>query len=574
MKKLLPLFVLCLSAMGFAQTPVLLSKPVNTQKITEYAPTLSANGKTLVFQSNRNRYKAWYLYESTQQTNGKWSNPKIIESIRAYAKKPSETNDFQTDFIAAPHLSADGNTLYFSATFHSGLGGRDIYYVTRQADGKWSRPVNAGEVINSDQHEDFPSIAPNGKTLYFARPLNTTKASKSCYQLLVAKKNKHNRWQRPEILPYPINTGCEKCPRIQADGVTLLFSSLRKGGKGGYDLYKTVLGIRGKKWEQTEAVKELNTPAFEKFATILKDNSQLYYNTQGKHSPDVFVLSPVPNYLHLQRVIQIHGIISGLDPKNKQPVALQAGIAVYLKERQPRNLLQTVPNNPRKGGQFGLALRKGHRYILVANAKGYEPEKLTIDLRNWQQDTYQIAQPLVLAPVQVSTPFIAKNNLKDKGKTKAMFVDTRSGKIVNLTNTKESNVSVQDILKDNPHLKLFPVRGEKANNDYTKLVFPHIHFAYKSSELNQQGQTYLYDVLMLLKAVPELKLQINAHTDQTGVFGHNQQLSEQRAVIVKQYFVNEGIAASRLTTKGLGATQPLANGNNAQNRRVELKVFK
>ena len=105
-------------------------------------------------------------------------------------------------------------------------------------------------------------------------------------------------------------------------------------------------------------------------------------------------------------------------------------------------------------------------------------------------------------------------------------------------------------------------------------AFPHIRFAYKSSELGKETKTYLKGVLALLKSNPRFGIQISAHTDQTGTTQNNQQLSEQRAAIVAQYFEKNGIAANRLKAKGLGATQPLATGNNAQNRRVELTILK
>ena len=626
------ILLLLLPVIAFAQTPKPLGKPINTEKYTEYAPTVSADGKTMVFQSNNNPYKAWYLYESALQTNGKWSKPAVIESIQKYAKQPSEVNGYQTDFIAAPHLRADGKVLYFSATFHSGLGGRDIYFVTKNTDGTWSQPRNAGATINTAENEDFPSIAPDGKTLYFARPLQATKEGQGCYQLFVAKQA-NNQWQRPRSLPYPINTGCEKCPRIQADGVTLLFSSIRAGSTGNFDLYKVVLGMRGKQWESLQAAQELQSPGFEQFATVLKDNTCLYYNAQGKNTPDVFTLSPVPAYLHLQKMISTKGIVAGIDPTSKkgsQKIPLPAVVETYWVEKKShgqkerKHLLQAIKSNPAQGGAFQASLRKGHRYLLKIKAKDYESQEIPIDLQNWNQDIYQIQEPIVLILQRKTTDpaLIAKNNAntntgnnnpginnnQSTATQPLLLVDTRTGKVTSMaeiTQTTKGNKSrtTENILKQNPHLKPIHTNsnlspedeknqkekalkkktrssrffGEGRLQSYAQLRFPHIRFAYKSAAIDQLGKTYLEGILGILKSNQELNLLIEAHTDYLGTQQVNQQLSEERANQVKQYFETKGIAPNRLFTKGYGASRPLSTqvdeARRAKNRRVELKII-
>ncbi|HXH93225.1 MAG TPA: OmpA family protein, partial [Thermoanaerobaculia bacterium] len=70
----------------------------------------------------------------------------------------------------------------------------------------------------------------------------------------------------------------------------------------------------------------------------------------------------------------------------------------------------------------------------------------------------------------------------------------------------------------------------------------------------------------MLKAKPDWKLMIEGHTDSSGGDAQNLPLSQRRADSVKAYLVNAGIAAGRLTTKGLGASQPLAGNETATGR--------
>ena len=65
-------------------------------------------------------------------------------------------------------LSADGNTLYFSSDRPGGFGKKDIYRVTKFSNGEWSKPLNLGPQINTPDDDDSPFIHPNRKTLYFS----------------------------------------------------------------------------------------------------------------------------------------------------------------------------------------------------------------------------------------------------------------------------------------------------------------------------------------------------------------------------------------------------------------------
>ncbi|MFT0695136.1 OmpA family protein [Acinetobacter bereziniae] len=102
-----------------------------------------------------------------------------------------------------------------------------------------------------------------------------------------------------------------------------------------------------------------------------------------------------------------------------------------------------------------------------------------------------------------------------------------------------------------------------------------VNFATDQVNILPESQTQIEQVIQLLKNNPELKLTINGHTDGSGDAKHNQALSEQRAnAVVKALTDNTGIQQNRLTAKGFGDTQPVAENSTengkALNRRVEL----
>jgi outer membrane protein OmpA-like peptidoglycan-associated protein len=75
---------------------------------------------------------------------------------------------------------------------------------------------------------------------------------------------------------------------------------------------------------------------------------------------------------------------------------------------------------------------------------------------------------------------------------------------------------------------------------------------------------------------PGLKLEVEGHTDSTGSEDFNQVLSERRANSVRDFLIQQGIAGSSITAKGVGESQPVASNDTAigrqMNRRVEMVV--
>lgn len=101
-----------------------------------------------------------------------------------------------------------------------------------------------------------------------------------------------------------------------------------------------------------------------------------------------------------------------------------------------------------------------------------------------------------------------------------------------------------------------------------------IEFDTGRATLKAESVKVLNEVLGLLQAKPEWRMRIEGHTDSTGTKAGNQTLSQQRAAAVVAWLVQNGIAAGRLSSAGLGDTKPIAdNGTDegrARNRRVEL----
>ena len=100
------------------------------------------------------------------------------------------------------------------------------------------------------------------------------------------------------------------------------------------------------------------------------------------------------------------------------------------------------------------------------------------------------------------------------------------------------------------------------------------HFGFGQSSLSPEGRAKVYTTAATLNQYPNRRVEVNGFTDSNGNEAHNQRLSERRADTVKEALIEDGVAASRVTTRGLGQSNPVASNataeGRAQNRRVEI----
>ena len=123
----------------------------------ESQPTVSSDGKTIIFSSDRvGGYGKMDLYEITFQ-NGKWTNPVNLGST-------INSNEYEK----SPYLHTDGKTLFFSSTNFPSLGGFDIFYSRKDSLGNWSEPQNIGYPINTLADEISLFVSTDGDNAYFA----------------------------------------------------------------------------------------------------------------------------------------------------------------------------------------------------------------------------------------------------------------------------------------------------------------------------------------------------------------------------------------------------------------------
>ncbi len=147
-----------LSDSASLKKPELFSDKVYDANVNEGTPTFSKDGRLMIFSrgnlGGRTRgRKDMDLYISYFRDN-QWTNPELM---------PISDGDA---WDAQPTLSTDGKTLYFASNRAGGLGGVDLWRATADASGRFGKPANMGSKINTPGNDMFPYVSDDGKLYF------------------------------------------------------------------------------------------------------------------------------------------------------------------------------------------------------------------------------------------------------------------------------------------------------------------------------------------------------------------------------------------------------------------------
>jgi Tol biopolymer transport system component len=156
----------------------------------------------------------------------KWNSPQEIPF-------PVNSSDAETSFTMSP----TGQEIYFvSQGGKENHGGRDIFYITKLKGRRWSKPKNAGDIINTPFDEESVAFSKKGDTLWFSSKGHNSIGG---YDIFYSVRNSAGMWNSVKNAGYPVNTPWDELfykPSPVLDSV-FYFASNRKGGFGGLDIY-------------------------------------------------------------------------------------------------------------------------------------------------------------------------------------------------------------------------------------------------------------------------------------------------------------------------------------------------
>jgi outer membrane protein OmpA-like peptidoglycan-associated protein/tetratricopeptide (TPR) repeat protein len=467
-------------------------------------------------------------------------------------------NRFATQYF--PVLTADEQQLIYTRRLgFAAEDDEDLVVCVKDSAGHWSLPRSLSKNINSSLNEGTCTISADGRRLIFTSCVGRQSYG-SCDLYESIKTGEE--WSTPRNLGPMVNSAdWESQPSLSADGRTLYFVSDRRGGVGRRDIWVSVLNENGQ-WTQARNLGQpINTPYDEISPFIHANGRTLYFASNG------------------------HPGFGGFDIFYSEKTA-EGWTA-------PVNMGRPLNNHH---DQFSL-------YITPDGTRGYySHEEVSGQVARGRIYTFQV--PPTNQPRQVSSyvhgtvtdrrtgrPLKARVELFDlerNERVSAVESDSVTGSyLMVLTRGAEYalyvscqgyafqsmhfNYQQQQVAPLERHIQLDPITKG------TAVVLNNIFFDTDSYVLKDKSITELRRVQQFLTENPQVKIEIQGHTDNTGTAAYNQQLSENRARAVYQFLIQAGIPATRLSAKGFGSLYPVASNDTPegrmQNRRIEFKVL-
>ncbi len=189
---------------------------------SDLEPCFSPDGQKLFFVSNRpidnnsepKDYDIWYV----EKSDTGWGSP-----INPGAPLNSEANEFY------PSLTKEG-TVYFCARTETTIGGEDLFY-SKLVDGKYQKPINLGDSINTERDEFNAFVSPDENFIIYTS--TGFGAGFGGGDLWISSKGADNNWQKPKNMGEKVNSPfLEFCPSLSPDGKYLFFTSNRANTEG------------------------------------------------------------------------------------------------------------------------------------------------------------------------------------------------------------------------------------------------------------------------------------------------------------------------------------------------------
>ena len=549
----------------------IVNKNPDAELIYKYSQMLKANGKYKESNLWMNKFSEMKPYDSRAVSFKNTPNyiDKIINKGKRFNIQNLKINSEYSDFGATIYK----NKLYFVSSRNEKATSRnygwndepflDIFSSTINDKGS-HLPADLFDELNSKFHEGIVSFTPDGNTAYFTREsyyedeyqkdsLNNTKYS----QLYIYKATKlKDSWDTFESLEINDVNFSNKNPMVSPDGKHLYFSSNMPGGFGLYDLYKAEIKDDGSLGKVENLGQKINTEGQEAFPFVTSEN-MLYFSSDGHlglGGLDVFYSKNVDDKWSNSKNVGIP-VNSGADD-----------FAFMIKDENGY-----VSSN-RTGG-----VGKDDIYAL----KKIRPlcdlllETVVLDSKT--------NNPIETALTSVSDGEGTINNSKttnEKGLVEFMIECENEIKFVVSKEGYESKILDIKLLDIDPPLlevMLDPIEELIVEE---KVELSPIYFEFDKFNITNEGAFELDKLVAIMQKYPEMKIRVEAHTDNRGPSSYNLKLSENRAKSTAQYVISKGIDENRISGVGKGENEPViecsgscSNEDHRTNRRSEFIIL-
>lgn len=465
----------------------------------------------------------------------------------------SGINSNQSDYGS----TISNNKLFFASARDTGIAARKTFRWTNKsftnlfvaeikADGSLADPIRFERKINSKFNESTPVFTKDGKTMYFTRNnFLGGKKGKDDKRITLLKLYKadlvNNQWTNIKELPFNSDQYSIAHPALSLDETKLYFASDMPGTLGQSDLFSVVISSDGTYGKPNNLGPAINTEGRETFPFIGGDN-ELYFASDGRPGLgglDIFV-AKIKDDSSFDKVQNIG-----------EPVNTRFDDFAFIIDKDTRKGFFTSNKEGGKGSDDIYKFTETRKLNCEKKLSGIITDSKTnevlVDTRVmlFAADFKQIAETTTGNDGSYNFEVSCNDTYHVRTvKTDYEIVEKK------ITIEPVGDKTTLDIKIDKQ------IREVAVGTDLAKtLEIPIIYFDLDKYFIRSDAAFELEKVLAVLKQYPAMKIDVRSHTDSRQTEKYNMVLSNRRAKATINWFINKGIAASRLTGKGYGESK-------------------
>lgn len=494
--------------------------------------------------SNQKRYKTRidncrFALEASQK-------PLIINP----SELPKLVNRFQSQYF--PVMTADRETLIYTGN----QDGEENLYVTSVKDKIWTEPVSISEKINTAENEGTASISADGRTLVFTS-CGGRKSFGSC-DLFISYKRGDN-WNAPQNLGAGVNSPeWESQPSLSADGRTLYFVSDRKGSLGKRDIWVSKLDSTNSWTKPTNLGSPVNTTEDELSPFIHANGKTLFFASEGHVGMGGLDLYFTDNQQGKWLMPENLGYpLNTFEDQVALFITADGKKAYYSLERDQDDKYRRA-----KIVEIDVPMSLQAKFKATSFLKGTVFDANTAQKLQADIELISLKNNELVSKINSDANSGAYTSVLTSGGKYAVFISKKGYFFKSLNFDFSDNTGIDKILD----IPLEPIRKE------AKEILNNIFFDTAKWDLKSESTAELDKLVALLKANPDLPIEISGHTDDVGKEVENLLLSQKRAKSVLEYIAQKGVNISKIKAEGYGKTRPYLPNSSEENRKLNRRI--
>ncbi len=524
-------------------------------------------------------------------------------------------------------IGNDG-TAYFVTDRKGGMGGKDIWYAFHISGRKYEKAVNLGTEINTPFDEEGVHLSADGNTLYFSSNGHPGMGGFDVYK---SQRQSNGTWGKPINMGHPINSPADELfYKTTADSLVSIYSTVRPDSYGGMDIYKIQFDSRmpfkltgtvtdlmedialpaSVNVYDSETQKLLKSTSIDlssgKYVLDFEDvgNYFVQVDYEGYKSASKEIVCPTEKHAtkvqnfsieKLRNPFSLMGRISDLDKDTPLMASLTFKLA-----NETDSIIGRAVSDP-VTGKYSVTFEDKYNMVIMVESTDYfvhdEPLSVVGEITDIFSKNIALKRSKIeytlsgrITEETVNIPVASQLSFSRPGEEQPFMTVMSDSIYGKYSVTMEEQGPFLIEMEAGGYFFYsevfeFPVDQTFVSKNIAlvklevgvKFVVENILFNTGKATMRPESFDEVDKLANLLRKNDKVRIEVSGHTDNVGSASINKKLSKSRALTVRNFLVSRGIEQGRMEYEGYGFDQPIApnttDEGKAKNRRVEVKIL-